>query len=412
MRDALPAEWPIVRLEDVAVIFDCPHSTPQLTSSGPLVARSQDVRTGIFRTDLAAHVSEDTYRERVRRAEPRYGDLLFSREGTYFGIAADVPRGVRVCLGQRMVLIRPSGRINSRFLRFWLNSSMMGEYASGFHDGSVAQRLNVSTIRALPVPLPNEDEQHGIANLLGALDDKTALNGRMNHTLESTAAALFGKWRRDSESSSSPVRAEELIARGILLINDGYRAKNLEMAESGLPFARAGNLQRHFDFSGADLLGDAGVRAAREKVSQAFDCVFTSKGTVGRIAQVLPSTPRFVYSPQLCFWRSLRHDDLNPFVLSQWMNGEEFREQVDAVKGQTDMADYVSLRDQRRMMITLPLSADQTVIGARLESLARLQDANMAESRTLASLRDTLLPQLLSGVVRLRHAERLVEFVA
>jgi type I restriction enzyme, S subunit len=105
---ALPAGWRWLRLEDVCSgVFDCPHSTPVLISDGPLIVRSQDIRSGVFKVDEAAHVSEDTYRERVGRAEPVYGDLLYSREGTYFGIAAEVPPSTRVCLGQRMVLLRP-----------------------------------------------------------------------------------------------------------------------------------------------------------------------------------------------------------------------------------------------------------------------------------------------------------------
>ena len=58
--------------------------------------------------DGAAHVSEQTYLDRTVRAVPSHGDLLFSREGTYFGIAAEGPAGTKVCLGQRMVLLRPN----------------------------------------------------------------------------------------------------------------------------------------------------------------------------------------------------------------------------------------------------------------------------------------------------------------
>src|SRR2546421_147541 len=80
------------RLEDLCEgVFDCPHTTPTITDSGPYVVRSQDIRSGIFRLSEAGHVSEDTYKERIARAEPRFGDLLYSREGTYFGIAAEVP---------------------------------------------------------------------------------------------------------------------------------------------------------------------------------------------------------------------------------------------------------------------------------------------------------------------------------
>jgi type I restriction enzyme S subunit len=81
------------RLDDVTLgVFDCPHSTPKLSPDGPLVVRTQDIMTGVLRIEQAARVSEETYRERIDRAEPGFGDLLYSREGTYFGIAAEVPR--------------------------------------------------------------------------------------------------------------------------------------------------------------------------------------------------------------------------------------------------------------------------------------------------------------------------------
>src|SRR5207245_2050226 len=151
-------------------VFDCPHSTPVVTTTGPFVVRSQDVRSGVFRTEEAGRVSEETYRERIARAEPTYGDILYSREGTYFGNAAEVPKDTRVCLGQRMVLIRPKeGILDSRFLRLWLNSPTLARHIHGFRDGTVAERLNMPTIRALPVPLFDADEQKSIAEVLGAL---------------------------------------------------------------------------------------------------------------------------------------------------------------------------------------------------------------------------------------------------
>src|SRR5450756_2255598 len=99
---SFPPTWSWHRLDEVCeVIVDCPHSTPVLTKDGPFVVRSQDIRSGVFREEAAARVSESTYAERTARAEPTRGDLFYSREGTYFGIAAEVPNGVRACLGQR-----------------------------------------------------------------------------------------------------------------------------------------------------------------------------------------------------------------------------------------------------------------------------------------------------------------------
>ena len=200
----LPAGWAWLRLDDACDgVFDCPHSTPKLLDAGPFVVRSQDIITGVFRKEQAARVSEETYKERTSRVVPQRGDLLYSREGTYFGIAAEVPERTRVCLGQRMVLIRPkSVVVDFRFLCHWLNSPMMASHIHGYRDGSVAERLNLPTIRVLPVLVPPLPEQRAIAHILGTLDDKIDLNRRMNQTLEAMARALFKSWFVDFDGPS------------------------------------------------------------------------------------------------------------------------------------------------------------------------------------------------------------------
>jgi hypothetical protein len=107
--EELPAKWCWHQLDGICLeIVDCPHSTPEIVDAGPcLMARTSDILTGVFRAREARRVSERTYLERTRRAEPTYGDLLYSREGTYFGFSAEVPPDTKVCLGQRMVLLRP-----------------------------------------------------------------------------------------------------------------------------------------------------------------------------------------------------------------------------------------------------------------------------------------------------------------
>ena len=201
-----PDGWTWSRLDDVTEgVFDCPHSTPKLTDTGPFVVRTQDIITGVFRADQAGRVSEETYAERIARVTPSRGDLLYSREGTYFGIAAEVPPKTRVCLGQRMVLIRPDKRrLDFSFLCHWLNSPIMAAHIHGYRDGTVAERLNLPTIRALPILIPPLFEQKAIAAVLGALDDKIELNRRMNATLEAMARALFQSWFVDFD----PVRAK------------------------------------------------------------------------------------------------------------------------------------------------------------------------------------------------------------
>jgi type I restriction enzyme S subunit len=162
------------------------------------------------------------------------------------------------------------------------------------------------------VPTPPLREQRAITGILGALDDKIELNRRMNETLEAMAQALFKRWYRQHEPSATQFSIEALIARKALQIGDGYRAKLEELGEPGLPFARAGNINNGFMLDGAEQLREDRVPAAGDKLSRAFDVVFTSKGTVGRFAFVPPGMGIFVYSPQLCFWRSLDPTLLDP----------------------------------------------------------------------------------------------------
>ena len=121
------------------------------------------------------------------------------------------------------------------------------------------------------------------------------------------------------EEGRSPLtgtfRTNELIRGGVLAIGDGYRAKHSEFSSSGLPFARAGNVNNGFHLQEADLLPLSALPRIGAKVSHPGDVVFTSKGTVGRFSIVTTETPQFVYAPQLCYWRSLDRNTLDPQFL-------------------------------------------------------------------------------------------------
>ena len=161
---------------------------------------------------------------------------------------------------------------------------------------------------------------------------------------------------------------------------------NSELSRTGLPFARAGNIGVGFWFSDADCLPEDRAHQLGKKISRPGDVVFTSKGSVGRFAFVKDDTPRFVYSPQLCYWRSLNADMLDARFLYYWMASHEFRSQVDIVSRQTDMAEYVNLRDQRRMHITVPPVPEQRAIGHVLGALDDKIDLNRRMNETLEAM--------------------------
>lgn len=193
-------------------------------------------------------------------------------------------------------------------------------------------------------------------------------------------------------SNSSTISVAELIEKQVLFIGDGYRAKNSEFDIAGIPFARISNISDNgeIDLSSADLLPENALHKVGNKISQPGDIVFTSKGSVGRFIFVKADTPQFVYSPQLSFWRVLDDKLVVQRFLIYWMQGTEFQQQIHGLKSQTDMADYVSLSDQRRMMITLPPFPIQRRIA---EILGRLDDkieVNRRINRTLEAMAGAL----------------------
>jgi type I restriction enzyme, S subunit len=181
-------------------------------------------------------------------------------------------------------------------------------------------------------------------------------------------------------------QVSQLISQNQLVIGDGYRAKNEELSSEGLPFARVSNVNEGFHFANADRFPKASLSRVGNKISEPGDVVFTSKGSVGRFAFVHPNTPRFVYSPQLCFWRSLDWNTIDPRFLYYWMSSSEFYLQYRSVAGQTDMAEFVSLSDQRRMHLTLPPLSEQRAIAHILGTLDDKIELNRRMNSTLEEM--------------------------
>jgi type I restriction enzyme S subunit len=377
-------------------------------------------------------VSDKTYQERVARAEPKYGDLLYSREGTYFGIAAEVPPDTRVCLGQRMVLLRPKpDEMNFRFLRYWLNSPVMSRHVHGFRDGTVAERLNLPTIRALSVAVPPLDEQCAIARILGTLDNKIELNRLMNETLEAIARAIFKSWFVDFD----PVRAKAegrdpgLPKHIADFFPDRFEDSNLGEIPKGW---EVGTLA---DFS--SLNPEAWSKETRPAVINYVDLSNTKWGRIEVVTdyaqQNAPSRAQRVLRPRDTIVGTGRPGNGSyAFISEEGLTGStgfavlrpriaEYAEFVylaataaDNIEALSHLADggaYPAVRPEVVAAAQVVKSGDDVIerysraTGPLLRKIAK----NGHESRTLAALRDTLLPKLISGELRVKDAESFLE---
>jgi type I restriction enzyme, S subunit len=405
------SEWETTTVGAIADIFDGPHATPTKTADGPWFLSISSLKRGQLDLNESAHLSGDDFKEWTRRVTPREGDILFSYE-TRLGEAALMPPGIEACLGRRMGLLRPrSGKSDPRFLLYaYLAPGFQQVIRERAIHGATVDRIPLVDLPAWPIRLPALQEQQAIGKLLGALDDKIAANDRIIGTALNLGDAYFIDMAR-ALAAYRPTLAE-LAGEKALNFGDGYRTKRSEHGQPGLPILRVaevmnGRIQPEF----ADFVADSYRSAMGGKVSQAGDVILTSKGTVGRVAVITEKDPSFVYSPQLCYFRVLAGSPLQSSYIYFWLRSSDFWLQAETRKSQTDMADYLSLTDIRKLTIPMPSPGSDHDWPPTLSYLLARISACDEENRALAELRGALLPKLMSGEIHVRDAEKVVEDV-
>lgn len=142
--------WKVMALEELSShIIDCPHSTPEYEDGithYPCI-RTTELKDGYIDWTQMKYLNEKNYLERINRLTPSEGDIVFGREGS-FGVAVRVPKNVKLCLGQRVMLFRPDPKYcNSEFLWALLNSDAILRQANSKTSGSTVAHINVTDIK-------------------------------------------------------------------------------------------------------------------------------------------------------------------------------------------------------------------------------------------------------------------------
>ncbi|NTW57011.1 MAG: restriction endonuclease subunit S, partial [Chlorobiaceae bacterium] len=152
-------------------ILDCHHSTPVWTKSGVLVIRNQNIRDGKLDFTTPSFTDEQHYLERTKRAVPSFGDLVITREAP-IGLVCMIPKGLKCCLGQRMVLLRiDHNSTDPRYALYALLSNTIQRsifVAAG--TGSTVSNLRIPALKELQVVAPSKAEQVAIAEALSDVD--------------------------------------------------------------------------------------------------------------------------------------------------------------------------------------------------------------------------------------------------
>lgn len=152
-------------LSEICEIIDCPHTSPKWQDTGIPVIRNYNLVNGIIDTTRLSYVSEEDYKLRIKRAEPREDDILFSREAP-IGNVGIVPANFQCCQGQRVVLLRPNKtKVYPQYLLHALQSDLVKKQISKVDGvGATVSNFNISDLRRLKICLPSIEEQKLISS--------------------------------------------------------------------------------------------------------------------------------------------------------------------------------------------------------------------------------------------------------
>lgn len=184
-----------MRLTDVCeFIVDCPHSTSPDEGTGFPLIRTPNIGKGRLILENVHRVSEKVYHARTSRAVPQDDDLIFAREAPAGNIAI-IKNGIKVCLGQRTVLIRPDKtKVFPDFLVYYMLAPQQQHNLLKFASGATVPHVNLPDIRNLHINLPSYSIQQKIAGILSAYDDLIENNQKQIQLLEEAAQRLYKEW--------------------------------------------------------------------------------------------------------------------------------------------------------------------------------------------------------------------------
>jgi type I restriction enzyme S subunit len=408
--------------------FGSRMKSERYTESGVPVIRGNNITDTRSFAGQLVFVSEETADE-LRSSNVFADDLVFPHRGA-IGQVGIVPRGttVRYMLSTSLMKLSCNRAVVDPLFVFYFFRSHLGrqallEHASTVGTPGIGQPL--ASLRSIRVPVPPLREQRAIAHILGTLDDKIELNRRMNGTLESMARALFKSWfvdfdpvraKAEGRDTGLPPHIADLFPDSfedseLGGIPKGWAVRSLDeiadflnglamqrfppTAANRLPVVKIAQL-RAGDANGADW-GSADIDPAYIiedgdilfSWSGSLECVLWAGGR-GALNQHLFKVTSPRYPRWLCYLGIHRHLD-------------EFRR---IAAGKATTMGHIQRHHLSSAKLPVPPPELLQAMSVYVQPILESTWYRKVQSRTLAALRDALLPKLISGELRARPAAR------
>jgi len=378
-------------------------------------------------------INLDTKRKPVKEADrragpyPYYGasgivdyvdDYIF--EGEHLLIAEDgenlrtrqTPIAFRACgkfwVNNHAHIVVGNDRASTRYLEY----AVLGSDITSYLTGAVMPKLTQGNLNRIEVPCPPRAVQDAIVAVLGSLDDRITLLRETNATLEAIAQALFKSWFVDFD----PVRAKaegrepEAMDATTALFPDSFEESELGLVPKGwqvgkvedvmdLPYGKALKSTDRID-GVVPVYGSGGVTGYHnESLVDGPSIIIGRKGTVGSLYW----EDRPFFPIDTVFYVKAKQPLTYCYYLLQTLGLEDMNTDG-AVPG-------LNRNNAYRLQIVVPSAVALRTFDEIVAGIREKMFANSQQAQTLTQLRDTLLPRLISGQLRLPEAEATVEEV-
>ena len=424
----LPHGWTQVPLESLAVEGSVTYGVVQpgqAVSGGVPMVRVNNFRGFGLDTSDVLSIATDV-EAKYSRTRLRANDVLITVVGTVGQIAVVPPSLAGWNVARAVAVIRPKEAKLSRWIALALRSPESQRALGVAANTTVQTTINLKDLRKLPVPMPESKEREAIELLLGSLDDRIDLLRQTNATLESIAQALFKSWfidfdparakaeGREPEGMNAATAAlfpAEFEESALGLIPKGWHASKvgevfrITMGQSppgetynqegaGVPFYQ-GRADFGFRFPAVRVYCTAPTRHAREG-----DALVSVRAPVGDVNVALESCAvgRGVAAVGL--------DDAQSFALYSM---KALRDRFAEYESHGTVFGSINKKQFEALPCVIPspevLAAFSCTAGA-LDDRVRV---NELQARSLTDLRDSLLPRLISGTLRLPEAQAQLE---
>jgi len=433
-----PEGWQVLPLADVAYFQEGPGILAKdFRDSGVPLLRLKGVEGDYVTLDGCNFLDPEMVARKWSHFRVDVGDLLISTSASLGRVSVVTNESAGGVPYTGLIRFRPKDpRLLAGYLKAFLGSAAFVEQAESMASGSVIRHFGPSHIRQMAILLPPLDEQMQIGQLASLLDERLRLLRRTNASLESIAQALFKSWFIDFD----PVRAkaegrepEGMDAATAALFPAEFEESALGLIPRGwraIPFAETVSIMGGGtpktsvpEFWGGDIpwfsvvdapgggqvftmrteksITSAGVDNSSTRVLPAWTTIISARGTVGKLAM----TARPMAMNQSCYGLGPRIPGTEPFV---YLAAQRL---VDDLKRLAHGGVFDTItRDTLSSVSIVQAPPDvQSAVAAMVKPVFEKIQQGVERISVLTELRDTLLPRLISGKLRLPEAQEQVE---